>query len=111
MSPHEETWSRSIAQRDLLHGGRRAGFQEEGKISCDKGRKGQYQVADRRCTSLFSANGMLIDPGACTEKKGRPSKDPVSGDHDETGEKHARGRQPIDCILSFPGLRDCELGF
>jgi hypothetical protein len=37
-SPHEETCSRSIAQRDLF---RRASFQEEGEISCDKGKKSQ----------------------------------------------------------------------
>ena len=92
--PHEETRSRSIAQRDLS---RRASLQEEGEIRRDKGKKSQpvmrrkgiehrkrdtrvqdgHEVADRRCTSLFSAKWVLIDPGTCTQKKGGPSKEPV----------------------------------
>lgn len=89
MLPREEPRSRSIVQRDLSRGGRRASFQEEGEISRDKGKESEHEVADRRCTPLFGAKWMLIDPGGCTEKKGGPSKDPVPGDHDETRQKHA----------------------
>jgi len=88
LSPHEETRSRSIAQRDLS---RSASLQEEWEIRRDKGKKSEHEVADRRCTTLFSAKWVLIDPGTYTEKKGGPSKEPVPGDHYEAREKHARG--------------------
>lgn len=103
LSLHEE--SRIIAQRDLS---RRASFQEEGKIGRDKGKKSKHEVADRRCSTLFGAQRMLINPGTYTQKKGRPGKEPVPGDHDETREKHARGSQPIDVVLISPGLWNRE---
>ena len=94
LSPHEETRSRSIAQRDLS---RRASLQEEGEIRRDKGKKSQpvmrrnglsiasetrgvqdrHEVADRRCSTLFGAKWVLIDLGTCTQKKGGPSKEPI----------------------------------
>ena len=71
-----------------------------------------HQVADRRCTTLYNAKWVLIDPGAQTEKKGWPCKEPfeivsvggdrvshrqrpVSCDHNESRKEHARRGQAI----------------
>jgi hypothetical protein len=36
-----------------------------------------HEVADRRCTCLFSAKWVLIDPGGETEEDRGPSEDPM----------------------------------
>jgi len=50
----------------------------------------------------------LIDPGAEAEKERWPGENPVPGDHDDTCEKHARSREPVEVILSPPCLWDSK---
>jgi len=89
-------------QRDLLRASSSAGFKEERKIGRDEGSTRKHQISDRRCSALPRSEWVFIDPATETEKEGWPSEDPVPGDHDETCEKHARGREPLEVILRAP---------